>query len=195
MKEASNHVGFLLSARPVSAGGACCLARAGRGLMRVSVAALALLVLMAWPASRAAADTPGLKVVISADRIFKVVDAQGQVTLEREEPATVVPGDQIVYTISYVNQKSEPATNIGITNPVPQDLLYQAGSAAGEDTKVLYSVDGGQTFAAPKKLTVTTEQGFVRPARSSDYTHIRWVRTRPLPPGGEAKVQFSALVR
>ncbi len=105
--------------------------------------------------------------------------------------ATVVPGDDVIYTITFTNTSDEAAENIVITNPLARELTYVEGSAFGPGTTIEFSVDGGISFAAASELTVT-EDGEVRPARPKDFTHIRWVMHAELQAGAQGLARFRA---
>jgi uncharacterized repeat protein (TIGR01451 family) len=105
----------------------------------------------------------------------------------------VAPGDELVYTIAFTNEGASAvaARGVVITNPIPPELVFVAGSAAGDDTEISYSVDDGRTFAPPEGLTVAAD-GIERTAPASSYTTIRWVFTVPLEPGATSRVWFRA---
>ena len=105
--------------------------------------------------------------------------------------ATVVPGDDVVYTITFTNTSDEAAENIVITNPLASELTYVAGSAFGPGTTIEFSVDGGISYGAASELTVT-EDDEVRPARPEDFTHIRWVMQAELQAGAQGLARFRA---
>jgi uncharacterized repeat protein (TIGR01451 family) len=105
--------------------------------------------------------------------------------------ATVVPGDAVVYTITFTNTSDETAENIVITNPLAGELTYVEGSAFGPGTTIEFSVDGGVTYAPADELTVT-EDGEVRSARPQDFTHIRWVMQNELQAGAQGLARFRA---
>jgi uncharacterized repeat protein (TIGR01451 family) len=104
---------------------------------------------------------------------------------------TVVPGDDVVYTITFTNISDETAENIVITNPISGELTYVEGSAFGPGTSIEFSVDGGQTFATAADLTVS-ENGVDRAARAEDFTHIRWVMQNVLQAGAQGLARFRA---
>lgn len=106
---------------------------------------------------------------------------------------SVVPGERVVYTISFRNVGDEPADNVVITNPIAETLTYVAGSAAGQDLEVEFSVDGGVHFAPASELTVLDE-ATERPATTLDYTHVRWVMQSELAAGGEGQATFAAML-
>jgi uncharacterized repeat protein (TIGR01451 family) len=113
-------------------------------------------------------------------------------TLRRLVPATtVVPGDDVVYTITFTNTSDEVAENIVITNPLAGELTYVEGSAFGPGTTIEFSVDGGVNYGAAGELTVT-EDGEVRPARTEEFTHIRWVMKNELQAGAQGLARFRA---
>lgn len=106
---------------------------------------------------------------------------------------TVIPGDAVVYTITFRNISDEAADNVVITNPIADSLTYVDGSAFGPGTEIQFSVDGGQNFAIREELTVT-EDGVERAAGAKDYTHIRWVMHGELAVGAQGVARFSAVL-
>lgn len=109
--------------------------------------------------------------------------------------AKVVPGDTVVFTTTYRNIGDKPAEKVVITNPVPEHTLYADRTAEGKGTAIVFSADGGRSYAAPDKLTVKDKAGKTRKAQAADYTHIRWIPTRPIAPGGTGSVSFKAKVK
>lgn len=128
--------------------------------------------------------------------VQKEIVARGDDGTEQKQlvPAdSVVPGERVVYTISFRNVGSESADNIVITNPIAEALTYVAGSAAGKDLDVQFSVDGGASFAPASDLKVS-DNGIERPATTIDYTHVRWVMRSELAAGGEGHATFAAVL-
>lgn len=103
----------------------------------------------------------------------------------------VVPGESVVYTITFENVSDESADDITITNPVPEHLSYVPGSAFGPGAVIEFSVDGGRQYAAPDALFVA-DNGEIRPAAAEDYTHIRWVLQDELASGAQGMARFRA---
>jgi uncharacterized repeat protein (TIGR01451 family) len=104
---------------------------------------------------------------------------------------TVVPGDDVVYTITFTNISDQSAENIVITNPIAESLTYVQGSAFGPGTFIEFSVDNGKSFAPPEKLLVATN-GDTRPARAEDFTHVRWTMQNELEAGAQGMARFKA---
>lgn len=119
------------------------------------------------------------------------IGADGNPQRRLVDASKVVPGDEVVYTVSFANISDEPAENVVITNPLPAELSYVDGSAFGPGTEVQFSVDGGQSFAAASELKVL-DDGNQRPASAADFTHIRWVITNEIAPGAQGIAQFRA---
>ena len=122
----------------------------------------------------------------------EVINAKGEKEHIRVPVARAVPGDEVIYTIYYNNAGQEPADNVVIVNPIPEHMIYTPGSAAGADTVIVFSIDKGETYAFPEKLRVTGTDGNIRPARASDYTHVKWTRQKSLMPGEKGQVSFRA---
>ncbi len=132
-----------------------------------------------------------LKLVTVVQKEAVTVDASGREVRELVPADTVVPGDFVVYTITFENTSVEVADNVTITNPVPENLTYQANSAFGPGAEILFSVDGGSEYGAPAELFVT-ENGVRRAATSEDFTHIRWILRQELEPGAQGIASFRA---
>ena len=136
-----------------------------------------------------------LKSVAEVDVVEKNALGEKEVKRTDVKEAKVVPGDTVIYTTRYVNRSDNTVNNLTITNPVPEHMVYADKSAEGKGARIDYSVDGGKTYAAPDKLSVRDETGKTRPAAAGDYTHIRWIITTPVAPGGTGSVSFRALLK
>src|SRR5690606_1504043 len=109
-----------------------------------------------------------------------------------------VPGDVLFYTIRYSNTGDEPARNAQLDNPVPAGTAYQANSAWGDNSDILFSIDGGKTFKKASNLTyqVTGNNGQAenRQAAPEQYNAIRWV-IEEIAVGAEGRSGFSVVVQ
>ena len=113
---------------------------------------------------------------------------------QRLVPAdVVVPGERVIYTITFTNISDETAEKVVITNPIAEGLVYVDGSAFGPGTDITFSVDDGENYAAAGDLTVT-ENGESRPAEAKDFTHIRWVMRSELAAGAQGTARFAAIL-
>jgi uncharacterized repeat protein (TIGR01451 family) len=125
----------------------------------------------------------------------EVVGKDGKKSLKREAVSNAVPGQEVIYVITYRNTGKEPVQNVVVSNPVPKELAYVANSALGNDTRFEASVDGGKTFGVFSQLTVKGADGKTRAAAGSDVTHLRWTLTAPLKAAGEGSVSYRAVLR
>jgi uncharacterized repeat protein (TIGR01451 family) len=107
-----------------------------------------------------------------------------------------VPGDELVYTITFTNNgaKAVDAGSVVITNPIPAELDYLPGTAFGSGTSVTFSTDGGKTFAEPSRLTAVVDGATVT-APVTAYTTIRWTFAPALAPGASSSVSFHARLK
>jgi uncharacterized repeat protein (TIGR01451 family) len=131
-----------------------------------------------------------LEVVASQEK--EVINDRGEKEIMRIPVTRVVPGDEVIYTLNYTNIGKEPADSVIITDPVPEHMIYAEESAEGVDTAITFSVDKGTTYDFPAVLTVVGTDGKERPAKGSDYTHIKWTLKRSLAPGETGRVSFRA---
>jgi len=124
-----------------------------------------------------------------------VVDKGGKTERKREVLKKALPGQEVIYDISYRNKGNQPADRVVVSNPVPAELSYVAGSAAGAGSKVEVSVDGGTKWGALETLTVPDAEGKPRAARGEDVTHVRWTVLAPVKAGGTGKLTYRARVK
>lgn len=125
----------------------------------------------------------------------EITKDDGTKGVERVPATKVIPGTEVIYTISYTNAGNKSAEKVVITDPIPEHMLYILGSARGTNTTITYSVDGGKTFASANELKVKNTDGSERPAQSDDYTHIRWNLNQALKPESSGEVEFRARLK
>jgi uncharacterized repeat protein (TIGR01451 family) len=143
--------------------------------------------------SQAFAQQQGCIVLKSvAEQEQEVVDAKGEKTKKLVPAAKIVPGMEVVWTVTANNVCKLPSENVTINNPVPEHMNYVADSAFGAGSDITYSLDG-KTFGAPAELSVI-DNGAKRQARADEYRHIRWVFRSPLKPGASAIARFRAVL-
>ena len=147
--------------------------------------------LLALPGLVLVADLrAGVELATSVDRVVRVT-IDGGIETMLLDASKVQPGEELRYTIEFTNTSSEiidPGI-VMITNPIPEGAEYLEGTAAGDDTEILFSVDGGASFASPESLTVV-EGGIRLPAAPRHYTAIRWTYGGILGPGEGGAVAF-----
>lgn len=141
-----------------------------------------------------AQDASPLRVTQVAEMEKTVTAADGSKQTTLVPAALVPPGGEVVYTVKFENVGKQAATDVVVTNPVPEHTRYVANSAGGPGIEVTYSVDGGRTFGAPESLKVAAEGG-TRPATAADYTHLRFRLVNALPHGQVAYARFRAVVK
>lgn len=161
-----------------------------RTLLMLAALTLMLLPMDAWA-------RPEVKVSIAAEKELTVVET-GQTVVKRVTADTAEPGQVVFYTLTVVNNGDEKATNVVINNPLPDGAAYVGGSAFGDGSKVLFSVDGGKQFNTPTRLTVTIKKADgstgKQTAEPDQYTDIRWI-IADVPPGKKLTLGYEATVR
>ena len=155
----------------------------------ISIISSLLLVLFSSPAMAQ------IEVTTVAEVEVTETNARGEQIVKREAAISVVPGTEVIYTITAKNTGAEPAEQIVVTNPVPAETVYVEGSATGTGTVITFSVDGGKSYDAPARLTVTDTDGKPRPAVAEDYTHVRWTFRADLASDQQAPVAYRARVK
>ncbi len=149
---------------------------------------IALFALIA-PAGPILANQVALESTVFVERSEEQAD--GSVTVTLEEPSRVVPGDALVFVLTYENTGAEPAENFVVTNPMPEAVVF----IEAIDSGAIYSVDGGTTFGALTDLRVASDGGVERDAQPVDVTHIRWTLTEPIAAGASGQLRFRGAVR
>jgi uncharacterized repeat protein (TIGR01451 family) len=144
-------------------------------------------------ASAQTADEAQGNLVLRAIAEIEIVqeNPDGTSAVQRIPAATVVPGDEVIYTLVYDNQGTNPADDIFITNPIPEHMELRRASANPAWLETVYSVDGGHVFGPLSDLTVTDSAGQNRRALPQDCTHIRWHFHRSLAPGESGEVSYT----
>ena len=154
-----------------------------------------LLVALLLVGGNAIAQQGAIKLEHKAEQWKNVIDENGAEQLQLVEATNVLPGEEVLFTVTYTNAGDSPAEDVVITNPVPGHMVYVDRSAAGDNTTIVFSVDGGKTFGAAENLTVSAADGRQRAAVGSDYTHVQWVVDNDIAPGATGAVQFKAVVK
>ena len=153
-----------------------------------------LLVGLLMLGSNAVAQQGTIQLEHKAEQWERVTDDNGVEQTRLVPAARVLPGEELLFTVTYTNTGDQPAENITITNPVPEHMDYVVRSATGDNASVSFSVDGGESFGVEQDLSITDAQGTQRPAAADDYTHVRWIVGSNVAPGASGTVQFTAIV-
>jgi uncharacterized repeat protein (TIGR01451 family) len=153
---------------------------------------IALIAFLGALAANALAQDEGhllVRTVVQKEQV--IVDENGEQKVELVDASTVIPGDEVIYTVTFQNISDQAADNVVITNPIAGDLEYVDGSAFGPGSEIVFSVDGGTVFASATELTVE-ENGVARSARPGDFTHIRWQMRNEIPAGSQGVARIRA---
>ncbi len=163
--------------------------------MRYLTASLSLICLIGAAGKGLAQEQGSILLQNVAEKQELFIDNSGVERTRFVPVATALPGDEIMYTITFTNIGPEAAGNIVITNPVPEHMSYVDRSAAGAGSDISFSVDGGNSYGSPQELFVADGEGNQRPAQAEDYTHIRWQLLSDAQPGSTGSAQFSAVLQ
>lgn len=144
---------------------------------------------LAWAAGE-------VEMTLTAEKEIQVAQADGSVEVKRVELDKAVPGDTVVYTTTYRNISAVAVdAGAGITNEIPNNILYVEGSAqCDQPCQVLFSVNGSD-FAPKEALTVLDEEGNTVPASAKDFTRLRWVIQDAIAPAATGQVMYKAKIK
>jgi len=128
-------------------------------------------------------------------KVETFVNETGDVERRLVDANSVVPGDELQYTVRFTNNGNEPvdAGTIVITDAIPAHTEYLDGTAFGAGTKIQFSVDG-EMFATPADLSVVKE-GAELIVAAKDYRSIRWAFGPSLEPGDSGHVSFNVRLK
>ena len=136
--------------------------------------------------------------IVLTNKVFKQVikkDKDGNITYNYIGAELALPGDVMMYVITFENIGKAPADGIVINDPVPNNSKYRMGSAAGKNTTITYSIDDGKNFSNPEDLVVKDKDGKEWTAKPESYTHIRWFYNKSLASGEKAEVSFKTQIK
>jgi len=160
----------------------------------IRIIVLLILVALVAPTGPAHAEN-GVKLTSTVFRQAEVENEAGEKVIELVPVDKALPGEELVIQITYANTSGEPARNIVIVNPVPDQMSYVSGSAAGDLVVSTFSIDAGKSFDLPEMLQVEGEDGKMITAPADRYTHVRFRRIESLDAGQEDKVSFKAILK
>ncbi len=120
-----------------------------------------------------------------------VADEKGVKSNKLFPAKRVLPGDPLVFQLTYNNLGKSPATRFVINNPVPNGVEF---TGVREATATV-SVDSGKNFGALATLKVKGADGKIRGANAADVTQIRWTFAQPIAVGAKGTVMFYGLVK
>ncbi|MEE9432953.1 MAG: hypothetical protein V3V15_01785 [Sphingorhabdus sp.] len=163
--------------------------------------------------SAAAALLQGVTLSSKAmvERVEKSADGSENVVLKSPKDVIVIPGDKVIFTLSYTNKGSEAASGFRATNPMPAPIRFIEAAEGW----ALVSVDGGKNFGQLSDLTVierheeaaildpesgetvqkASSADVTRAAIAQDVTHVRWAFTKPIAPGEKGSVSYRGVVK
>lgn len=155
----------------------------------LSVAVLALL-----PASLVLAQDKGcIELKTTAQTEQTVTGPDGKRETKLVPAATVVPGSEVIWTVSATNVCGKPAGDVAIDSPVPDHMVFIADSAIAAAFTVSYSVDG-KRYDSAGALTVRDADGTTRSARADEIRHVRYAMRAALAPGETVSATYRTRV-
>jgi uncharacterized repeat protein (TIGR01451 family) len=165
------------------------------GIMKPNTRIAIVIASLLAAANLAHAAEPGcveLKTVAESEQEY--TNDGGQKAKRLVPASKVVPGDEIVWTITAKNVCDKAADNIVIANPLPEQMSYVANSAMGVGADITYSVDG-KDFNAPTAIVVHDATGIRRTASPDEYRAVRWTYKSAFAPGATTFVRYRAIVK
>ena len=161
---------------------------------RVALSLLLLAALTVQTAAQAQTAKPCIELKNEVQMEQEYTDAQGKKATQLVAPGKIVPGNEVIYTITAKNICDKPASAVVINNPVPEHMTYVMNSAMGVGTDITYSVDG-KSFAKLDALNVKSADGTSHAPQADDVKSIRWVYSTTINPGQSGFVRFRATVK
>jgi uncharacterized repeat protein (TIGR01451 family) len=123
------------------------------------------------------------------------VGKDGKRKVVLEDAKKIIPGDIVLYKNIIQNNSKSDAKDMVLNNSIPKFTEYVPDSASCEKgCEILFSVDGGKTYATPDKLKVKDVNG-ERLALPKEYTNVRWILTSTLTPNSKTYVSFKTKLK
>ena len=160
-------------------------------VMKISIKVILMAIVLSANAFAQEQGHLSVKTVVQKEEV--TVNDAGETETRLVDVGTVVPGERVVYTITFQNIGDVPADNVVIMNPIADNLTFVDGTAFGPGTVISFSIDGGGSYADRADLTVT-EDGVARVAAAKDLTDIRWVMQDELAAGAQGVARFTAVL-
>ena len=141
------------------------------------------------------ASANALTATQKVEKEITITQADGSEVTQRVSADKVTPGEKVVYTVEFLNDSAEPASDLVLAMPIPSDIRFLEGTADREGAVVKYSVDGGSSFADREALTLPAVGGGTRQATADDITHVQWRIAGPVAVGAQDKVAFKGRLK
>lgn len=135
-----------------------------------------------------------IEVLSRAVQITEVKNEDGSISSIMKDAVKVLPGSNVTYLISVKNVGDETVNDVQITNPIHESMEYQNDNAPAEIASSAVSVDT-ITFADINKLEVIDTEGRSRPATKADVNAVRWTLNKPIKPGDQHVVVYTAQLK
>lgn len=164
--------------------------RITRQASRISIALLFILV--GTTAFAQSKDCVSLKTEVQMEENY--TDAQGKPAKRLVAPKKIIPGNEVIYTITATNSCNKPAEKVVVNNAVPEHMVYVADSAMGPGAEITFSLNG-KDFQKLSELAVRDADGKSRAASGDDIKAIRWVIGAAIAPNQMAFVRYRARVK
>ncbi len=124
--------------------------------------------------------------------------ARNNQLIQVEKAGLLNPGEILHWTITSQNGGTAPAHQYKTVGEIPSGTAYVVGSAQAEAAgSIVYSIDGGKTFAAKPLIDQKQPDGSVRKvaAPATMYTHIRYEWDAPLAEGKQLTASYKVRVK
>jgi len=141
------------------------------------------------------ASADALTATQKVEKEITVQQADGTSVVQRVSADKVTPGEKVVYTVDFINDSAEPASDLVLAMPIPTDVRFLEGTADRDGAVVTYSVDGGASFVERDALSLPAVGGGTRPASSDEITHIQWRIAGPVAVGASDAVAFKGRLK
>lgn len=151
-------------------------------------------VLACLPAGLALAQEGGcIELKTTAQTEQTVTGPDGQPETRLVPAATVVPGTEVIWTVTATNICTKPAADVAIDSPIPAHMVYLGDGEVAAAFTVSYSIDG-QRYGPAAALTVREADGRSRTARPDELRHVRFAMRAPLAPGATVAASYRTRV-
>ena len=129
-----------------------------------------------------AAEKGCIELKNTAEVEQEYVDEHGHKAKRLVPAAKVVPGDQVIYTVTAKNVCDKSADDIVIANPIPDHMRYVPQSAVGTGTEIAYSLNSKPLNSSRCRTPMGLREPLARTSTAQSVGPSRTALRRARPP-------------
>ncbi len=124
-----------------------------------------------------------------------IVHKNGKKSVKWVKVAKVVPKDTVKYIDTITNNTNKTIDNIKIRNPINKNtFLIKNSEKSNMKFTVLYSINGGKTFAPSNKLFIKNKKGKKHLANVKEYNALEFTINK-IPAHSKVNIEYQVKIK